>query len=124
MLWIWGGNGSWHDKPLAPADHLDTVQVWVPDALVINLVGALASENFFTRFRDPEDAVCITSAQVAENVLGGSELLAGLVWVTNSRALDALMHVTTRSILVVLAGVAPTFFMHRATDLSCHPSGC
>ena len=79
MLWIWGGNGSWHDKPLAPADHLDTIRVWVPDARVINLVGALASENFFTRFCDPEDAVCITSAQVAENVFDGSELLTGLV---------------------------------------------
>ena len=124
MLWVWGGNGSWHDKPQAPQDHLDTVQLWAPDVLVINLVGVLASENFFTRSRDPEDAVCITSAQVAENVLGGGELFAGLVWVTNSRALDALMHVTTRSILMVLAGVAPTFFMHRATDLSCHPSGC
>ena len=79
MLRIWGRNGSWHDKPLAPADHLDTVQVWVPDALVINLVGVLASEDFFARFRDPEDAVYITSAQVAENVLGGDELFAGLV---------------------------------------------
>ena len=66
----------------------------------------------------------MTSVQAAENVLRGSELLADLVWVTNSRALDALMHVTTRSILMVLAGIAPTFFMHRATDLSCHPSGC
>ena len=79
MLWIWGGNGSWHDKPQVPADHLDTVQVWAPDVLVINLVGVLASEKFFTRSRDPEDAACITSAQVAENVLGGDELFAGLV---------------------------------------------
>ncbi len=112
MLWIWGGNGSWHDKPLTPADHFDTIRVWVPDALVINLVGALVPENFFTRFRDSEDAVCMTSAQAAENVLRGSELLAGLVWVKNSRALDALIHVTTLPILVTLPGVSPTFFMH------------
>ena len=78
MLWIWGGNGPWHDKPLAPADHLDMFREWVPDACVINLVGALAPENFFTRFCNPEDAVCIPSAQVTENVLGDSELLAGL----------------------------------------------
>jgi hypothetical protein len=35
-----------------------------------------------------------------------------------------LIHVTTLPILVALPGVAPTFFMHRATDLSCHPLGC
>ena len=48
---------------------------------MIKVVVALACENLFTRFRDPEDAVCITSAQVIENVLGDSDLLAGLVWV-------------------------------------------
>ena len=79
MLWIWGGNGSWHDKPLVPADHFNMIRVWSPEALVINQFGALASKNFFTRFRDPEDAVCTTNVLVAENVLSDSELLAGLV---------------------------------------------
>ena len=78
----------------------------------------------FTRFRDPEDAVYITNARVAENMSGRSELLAILVWVTNSLALDAKMHLTMLTFLVVLAGVAPTFFMYRATDLSYHPLGC
>ena len=124
MLWIWGRNGSYHDKPQALGDHLDTIRAWAPDALVINRVNALASEKFFTRFRDAEDAVYITNARVAENMSGGSELLVGLVWVTNSLALDAKMHLTMLTFLVVLAGVAPTFFMYRATDLSYHPLGC
>ena len=79
-----GGNGSWHEKPLAPAEHLNTTRVWGLDAFVINLVGVLASEGLFARFRDPEDAVRTTSSQVAENVFGGSKLLAGLVWMKNS----------------------------------------
>ncbi len=77
-------------------------------ASIVNLRSGLASENFFTRVKDPGDAVCVTSDHVAADVRKQSNLSETQIWVTGTPALDPLFRGDVITLPEGLSANAPT----------------
>jgi len=95
------------DIVVVAGEHTPAIRSLV-GATVINLLPGLASENLFARIPDPGDVICVTSEQMAADVVAHSNLSVEQVWVTGMPVLDQVFQGNSQDPPTGLTGTSST----------------